>query len=420
MRAFRTQITHAAALLAAASLCAHAAELPLLSVFSDVSQSGLELHIVNVPQTPVVALRVYVLGGVYGENERRGSGMAFCMQELLMDTWRDLQEHDGATGVLAHTAARLDYDALCLSALTTREYYPALLRQVADVLARPRISEQAWQRVRDRVNRQLLLDAYDQPYQLLNLYRRAAYLWHPVRVPLRGEHSLFAELTREDVAAYHHEYFVAGNIVVVLAGDLNNTDAAGHVAEAFAALPHKSVVLPPGYEEPVQANQRWLERRADVTQSYVCIGYLTVPEGHRDNAALDIAVRMLEREREAMLAALDHARHPVGELCITRTAAARSRGALLITYRQDARAAAAGARALAAWLHTRAGQPWRAADVRAEAETLCAAYRVALNDPAALAEAVGHAYLHAGNPYFPRRCGWISTGDALIDRKSVV
>lgn|GEM_PF-1513022 len=385
-----------------AALAAVAADLPLLPVFSDISDAGLELHVVSVPQTPVVALRVYVLGGVYGENERRGSGLAFLMQEALMDAWREARETAGPTGALARISSTLDYDALCFSAVTTREYYPAVLRQLADVLSRLRLSDAAWQRVRDRVSRRLLLDLNDQPYQLLNLYRRAAYLWHPVRTPLRGEHSLFADLSRDDLMAYHHQYFVAGNVVVVLAGDLNSLEAASHVADAFATLPHQSVALPPGYEEPVQGNQRWLERRADVTQSYVCVGFITVPEGHRDSAALDVLARLLDRERDAMLNALGHTRFPAQDFTLSHTSAPRCRNAFIFTYRQDARAAATSARALAAWLQQRAHQPWREADVRSEIELLLAQYRAQLTDPAAMAHAVGHAYLRTANPYFPR------------------
>lgn len=379
-----------------------ATDLPLLPVFSDVSDAGLELHIVSVPQTPVVAVRVYVLGGVYGENERRGSGLAFCMQELLMDAWQQARDAAGPTGALAHISSTLDYDALCFSALTTREHYPAVLRQLGNVLSRLRISDAAWQRVRDRVSHRLLLDLNDHPYQLLNLYRRAAYLWHPVRTPLRGEHALFADLSRDDLVAYHHQYFLAGNVVVVLAGDLNTVEAAAHVADAFAVLPHQTVSLPPGYAEPVQGNQRWLERRADVTQSYVCVGYVTVPEGHRDNAALDVLVRLLQHDRDAMLNVLGHARFPVADFSISRSSAPRCRSAILFTYRQDPRAAAASARALAAWLHQRADQSWRAADLRPESEALLADYLAQLNDPAAMALAVGSAYLHTANPFFPR------------------
>lgn len=391
---------------------------PALQIESDVNDAGLVLHVVSVPHTPVVAIRVYVLGGVCAENERRGSGLAFTTLELLSDAWRAALDAAGPTGALAHISSALDYDALSFAAVTTRDHYPAVLRQLADVLARFRLTDDAWQRVRDRVSRRLLLDLNDHPYQLLNLYRRAAYFWHPVRTPLRGELSLFTHLSRDDLIAYYRQYFVAGNVVVVIAGEINPTEATALVEDAFAVLPHQTVALPPAYEEHYQGNERWLERRADVTQTYVCVGYLTVPEDHPDAAALDVLRYLLSRERSHMLRALNHDKFPVSDFSITIVPAGRARSSLLFTFRQDARVASTSAGALAAWLHQRAAQPWRTDDLRAAVESLLLDYRRQLADPVALAELVGHATLHSGNPFFPhtRAQRWLALTPADLRR----
>ena len=63
-------------------LSSHAFDPP--PIFSDITESGIEICIANIPQAKDVAIRVYVRGGAVAENEFRGYGLAKSVQEIIL------------------------------------------------------------------------------------------------------------------------------------------------------------------------------------------------------------------------------------------------------------------------------------------------------------------------------------------------
>jgi zinc protease len=387
---------------AAAGVAAQSRDLPPLTVFSDLTESGLEVHIVEIPQSPAVAVRVYVRGGTFGEDRHRGAGLSFAAQTHVAALLEDARRAASNAPYRGTLSSGTMHDAVWFGALTTPANLRDVLRELADAMADRSFTPAQWQRTRSRVSRVLRDDQHDTAYQLDSLFRRTAYMWNPVRFPVRGELSLFLTLTRADLLRYHERCFVAGNVLVVVAGDLDAAATTKAVEQAFAVLPRRSAALPPNYEDPLQTSPRWLGRFAAVSQSYVCVGCVAAPEGHADEASLELLAGILASQDECLTAEIGGWPGAIFDLQFRLLETPRTRGAFIMTFQAPPRTAPGAARRAGEWLLSLADYEFDDARLAAQAALLRTDYVRAISLPAHAAEQVGAGALRLGNPGHPR------------------
>lgn len=375
--------------------------LPPQSIFSDLTDRGLEIHVVSVPQAPTVAVQVYVRGGIFGEEQKRGSGLAYAVQQMLYDSI--VREKQAASNGLA--ACRIDsglaYDAMYFSLETVKEEVIPAVQQLGAVLSHERFSLKYWRQVREKITYQLTEDRKDGPYQRDSLFRRASYMWQPVRYPLRGTHALFLELDRADLLKYYKTFYVIDNVLVVVAGDIDSRETVRLFGDALADMPRKTASLPPRYGNPEQTSPRWLEQHGDVTQSYACVGIATVDEGARDSAALDVIARLLNARSKEISTVLGQRAGTIRDVEVALIKPSRSRQALTVTFTTVPGAAPGAARKLSEWLLGNPDRLWTKKDVAGMTQVMTTEYLSERRRPATVAQTVGEAVMRLGNPHFP-------------------
>jgi zinc protease len=138
---------------------------------------------------------------------------------------------------------------------------------------------------------------------------------HPMRRWRMGTGEQLSRLTRDDVVSYYRDRYRAGNIVLVVAGDVEPDRVLRRVEELYAAVPPGAPVAE-GREEGVRASPRVREMSGDITQSYADLGWRTPGTLHPDTATLDAlalvagqgrASRLYRGVRERGLASSVHA-----------------------------------------------------------------------------------------------------------------
>ncbi len=348
-----------------------------------------------------MALTVYVRGGIIGEEEAAGSGLAYAVQQMIMASIESAAGSATNRPALQGLKAEIDFDIMSFSLVTVRDRLPQAIKELATALSAEKFQRKQWREVRDRISHELTLDRKNGAYQRDTLFRRAAYMWEPIRFPLRGDHTLFSALEREDLVSYYEKYYVTDNCIIILAGDIDTSETMRLANGMFGAMARKSAALPPRYESPEQTNPRWLETHADVTQSYVSVGFTTMEEGAQEGAVLDVLAAMLETRREEIARVL-HLRSPdAADIAVSLLSPARSRRALVITYAADPQTAPGSARDLADWLTGLSSRKWDRDEISARAALMTTAFLGRRSDPAFVAGEVGRAVVRLGNPHFP-------------------
>lgn len=397
------RIVGVVALLLAAR--AHA-EVPIC-VRTTTGDGGPVVQVVEMPQAPTVAVRLYLVGGPYAETGRRGAGIANAARALLMERYRAALLDAATTNMPIRIAARTDDDALCFWVTTTADHLTETLRALARLVSVRTVDDALWRQVRERINRQLTERDQNAAAMAVQSLRSAAYGWHPARYPTQGDQAAFLSLDKTDVERYLQANVGAGAMLLVVAGDVTVAHVQAALADAFVNVPRTPVSTRDAYALTPCTAPRWVDAAAPVPRHQVLVGYLTTLGGARDEAVLEVAAALLEQRlpalaRRAWAAAgtAGAARNEPRPLTMRRLAIPRAQSALVVQGEADQNTAAHLAQQLARELENAAQTISTDEEVSALARQLRTRRLARQTQPATAARWVGAAALRAGNPAY--------------------
>jgi len=247
------------------------------------------------PDTPLVWFEVGIRGGAAADPvgieglhrhaallARRGAG---AKQRAELDETLD--------SLGAALEVSLSRDSLSLSGLSLTRHLDAVIDLAAQILAEPRFDEDEHQRLL-RETPQVLDEIRDDDSALATRW----FDWvcspgHPYgRTSLGTESSLarIATLGRDAARDLWRREVVADNLIIGLAGDIDEAQAEKLVARLVERLPKGARVADPAEPGPSAPGRRTiLVDKPDRTQAQLRIGHLATKYGHPDTAALAIA-----------------------------------------------------------------------------------------------------------------------------------
>jgi predicted Zn-dependent peptidase len=379
------------------------AELPM-NVRTCAGDGGMLVHVVEMPQAPCVAVRLYLLGGAYAETGRRGAGIANAARMVLLERYCAALLDAPATSMPVRVGSRTDDDALCFWATTTPERLPETLRALARVTRTRTVDDATWRAVRERISRQLELREQDAPAMALQSLRRAAYAWHPARFPTYGEQAAFLTIEKADVERFLQSTVGAGAMVLVVAGDLTVAHVQAALAETFDTAPRTPVSTRDAYALTPCTAPRWVDDTAAIARDYGLVCYLTTLRGAHDEAALDVAAALLARRlpllaRRAWVAA-GATTAEMRPVTLQRLTIPRAQNALAVMGEMPPRIAARAAQQLAREIEQAGATITDDDEVRAIVQQLQTRRMARSTQPARAARWVGDTALRAGNPAY--------------------
>jgi len=372
-------------------------ECPPLTIFSDVTDSGIKTYVVEIPRSPVVSIKIYFRGGAFGENEKRGSGLAYAVQSILFE--KLTKEFSESEDTFTKLNSETYYDAISFSAVSLKNNLPLIIKKFGREICGAKFSKHEWKTIRYNLINQILFEKNNPWQQLDLLFRRTAFIWDPVKFSIKGNLSLFNDLSCDDLISFYKKYFVADNLVVVVAGDVNPENVSFMVKKAFADLPETSGVLPEKFDSPMQTAPRWFEQHGAVTQSYVSIGFSTADVGHPDLTALHLLPGILKREELEKLLG-QNTENFVG-LKISLLSLPGSPDEFVITFSCDENSAARAARSVEKYMFNLVNCNWDKATIERQRLKSFTDYLSSVNSPEFIIELVGKSALRLGNPHYP-------------------
>ena len=370
---------------------------PPLTIFSDVTDSGIKTYVAQTPRARSVTVKIYFRGGAYGENEKRGSGLANAVKKIIFDNIKS--EFKKSENDFIKLNSKTSYDSISFSATALKEKLPDIIDKFGKVICDEKFSKKQWIKTQDFLTDQIIFENKKPWAQLNSLLKKIAFMWSPVKFPIKGKLQLFTELTRDDLLSYYKQYFVAENLIVVVAGDVNPKSVFRLVKNAFANLPKTTGALPKKYAAPIQTAPRWFEQHAAVTQSYVSVSFSTAPAGHFDSTVLNFLSKILRKdELEKDLRANTK---NFSEINCYTLSFPDTPEEFVVSFSCDSESAARAARVIEKFMFDLAVYKWDFSEVEREKIKLFTTYLQKLNSPNFIAEKVSNAALRLGNPHFP-------------------
>ena len=258
-------------------------------------ENGLRVITIHRPGTRTVAARVYVRAGSRYDGPH--CGLAHFLEHILFKGTVTRSPREIYAAIEARGGE--------INATTTREYasfrtvtlardLPLALELLADVVIRPALAGGAFL-VERLVVLQEILHAKDHIGILNDLFVQTLWQQHPLRGPVLGTLEGLRDLQLELLRAYHQEWYVAGNALLVICGDIEPETALTTAQAAFAEFPPGPEQPPEPVEEPPLAERRLAHLEKDIHRTYLLIGVPTVGMKHPDRSplkAIELALGM--------------------------------------------------------------------------------------------------------------------------------
>ncbi len=140
---------------------------------------------------------------------------------------------------------------------------------------------------------------YDEPrfYQWI-LFQKHLFTKHPARYPTYGDRAVIKGLSREKVIQYFQRHYVPNNMVVVVVGDVRKwkEEIQRHFRQKKGTVPRCSFPREPPARHHVEKKEK-----KNIVNTYLVLGYKTVPRGHPDSYVLDVINGILGRGQSGRL-----------------------------------------------------------------------------------------------------------------------
>jgi zinc protease len=236
--------------------------------------NGVQLYLVpRKSGTVAISVSAHAGGSACGPGE---SGLAALTLRLMTEATRNktsLQLAEAAEDL----GASLDFDTGRDGSSVSLEVLPtdveAGLRLLSELITEPRFAAEDVARVK-KLWLDSLVSERQQPSRLASLAGMRALLGRDIGAPVRGSLSDVQKLTRNDLARFHRQHYVAGNLAVIAVGDLSMERLTALAEASLGRLPAQAAPALPPLEPPGAPAQTsiWLIDRPGSVQSALFVG----------------------------------------------------------------------------------------------------------------------------------------------------
>ncbi len=245
---------------------------------------GARVMFVNAPEIPMLDVRVVFNAG----SARDGDvpGVAFVTNAMLTEgagvsDVDDIARHFEGLGAHVDTGAYRDMAIVSLRTLSEAHYRRQALDLFYDVVAHPTFPVASLERLRGQMLLGLQHEKQDPGTQVAKAFFRQLYPNAPYGIPTKGTEESLPLLTQDQLRAFHHQYYVAGNAVIAMIGAISRQEAERIAMQLDQQLPAGPAAPALPTPTPLQDNQRQ-HIEFPSTQTHVMAGALGVKRGDPD------------------------------------------------------------------------------------------------------------------------------------------
>ncbi len=237
--------------------------------------NGLTVVIRENHSSPVVAVQAWVKAGSTTEPEER-AGMSHILEHMAFKGTKRRGPGQIAREVEAlggEINAYTSFDQTVYHITISGRFLENALDILADTLGNSVFDADELAREKEVVLEELRMNE-DNPGRVNGKAMfRAAYRVHSYGRPVIGFDNTIRKVTREDLVAYFSKYYYPGNMVLVIAGDVDPGSARLLIEKTF--LPLATHEAPPAGApaEPPQEETRVIIQERDAKRAYLDIGF---------------------------------------------------------------------------------------------------------------------------------------------------
>jgi predicted Zn-dependent peptidase len=250
-------------------------------VTREVLDSGLRLITESMPHVRSVSIGVWLTRGSRHESDVC-SGIAHVVEHMLFKgtatrSAEDIaQEIDSVGGQLDAFTAK-EYASYYIKVLD--EHLAGAVDLLADIVMNPRFDPEDLDREKKVILEEIKM-VEDTPDDLVHeLFTQHFWEGHPLGRPILGSKETVESFTSETLRDYFRSAYVAPNLIVSAAGNIDHARVRDLVTRAFRDLPSAT----DAYDDTVpNVVPQVIVRSKELEQSHVCLGTNSYPQNHED------------------------------------------------------------------------------------------------------------------------------------------
>jgi zinc protease len=237
--------------------------------------NGLTVVIRENRSSPVVAVQVWVKAGSTAEPERL-AGISHILEHMAFKGTTTRGPGQIAREVEAlggEINAYTSFDQTVYHITISGRYLANALDILADTLANSVFDAEELAREKEVVLEEYRMNQDDPGRVTSRALFREAYRVHPYGRPVIGYEETIKRVTRDDLVAYFERYYNPGNMVLVIAGDVDSQAARPLIERALLSLDERSGPRAETAAEPRQDGVRVRIEEREVLRAYLNLGF---------------------------------------------------------------------------------------------------------------------------------------------------
>lgn len=260
------------------------------AIHHTVLENGLTVIVVENPTADIISSRIFIKAGGLTEPNHQAGLSHLLMAVLTRGTGSrsalEIAEAIESMGASLGSDANSDYSLVSLKSVSAD--FADLLQLAAQIIRHPSLPQTEIELER-RLALQALRSQQEQPYTIAfeNL-RRAMYADHPYAFSSLGTEESLQALTQADLQAFHATYFRPDNLVISLAGRIQNREALDLIQQAFGDWQAPTQSLPAIAIPTVNPQPQRIFKSQNSQQAILMLAYLCPSVFQADYAAIKL------------------------------------------------------------------------------------------------------------------------------------
>jgi zinc protease len=262
----------------------------VFQVHEHLLDNGLKVLLVENPTIPTISVNASVLSGArYDPPEK--AGLALMVSRLLDEgTYKrsslEIAEAIESVGGAIETDGSFERTLASVGVL--KKDIDLGLELLSDILIHPKFPQDFIEKEKERTLSEIA-SAKDRPQVLAGwAFNELIYQDHPLHRPTHGYPETVQRITRDDLVAFHHRYFVPNNTILSVVGDFRLEEILPKIENALAGWAPQPISFPAYPRIMRQMERRTKTINMPAQQLNIYLGHLGVERSNPDYYALQL------------------------------------------------------------------------------------------------------------------------------------
>ena len=164
---------------------------------------------------------------------------------------------------------------------------------LSDMISNPVFDKKIIEKEKQVILKEINMVTDDSRLHQWILFQKTLFEKHPAKNPAYGTVEAVKNLDRKNVADYYYAHYIPNNMIISVVGNVKNVKEK--IKRYFGSLKPGKAIKRARVNEPMQKKIKRFVEKKKTLNSYMVLGYKTVPRLHRDSYVFDVITAILGR-----------------------------------------------------------------------------------------------------------------------------